>query len=123
MGSLNFLLDTNVVIHLHKGLLKDPLPPGRVAISFVTDIELRSFPGLLTDQEVWLARFLASIQCVGLSSDIKEMAIRFRRHYRLKIPDALIVATASVCEATLLTNDDQLHGVSELTCRRLALRQ
>lgn len=40
MGSLIFfLLDTNAVIYLHKGLLKHPLPPGRMAISFVTEIE------------------------------------------------------------------------------------
>ncbi|MBF0162291.1 MAG: type II toxin-antitoxin system VapC family toxin [Magnetococcales bacterium] len=123
MGSINFLLDTNVVIYLHKGLLKNALPAGRMAISFVTEIELRSFPGLSGDQETWLEKFLATIQRIGLSHEIQERAIWFRRHYRLKIPDALIAASAFTCEATLLTNDDPLHKVSELTCRRLELRQ
>lgn len=121
MGSLNFLLDTNAVIYLHKGLLKDPLPPGRMAISFITDIELRSFPGLQSEQEAWLARFLANVQHIGLSHEIKETAIRLRRLYRLRIPDALIAASVTIHGAVLLTNDDQLHKVSELICRRLEL--
>ncbi|MBF0136877.1 MAG: type II toxin-antitoxin system VapC family toxin [Magnetococcus sp. DMHC-1] len=121
MGSLNFLLDTNAVIYLHKGLLKDPLPPGRMAISFITEIELRSFPGLLSEQEAWLVRFLTNVQHIGLSNEIKETAIRFRRIYRLKIPDALIAASATILGAVLLTNDDQLHKVSGLICRRLEL--
>ncbi|MBF0147321.1 MAG: type II toxin-antitoxin system VapC family toxin [Magnetococcales bacterium] len=121
MRSLNFLLDTNAIIYLHKGLLKDPLPPGRMAISFITEIELRSFPGLPSEQEAGLARFLTNVQHIGLSHEIKETAIRFRRRYRLKIPDALIAASATVHGAVLLTNDDQLHQISELICRRLEL--
>ncbi|MBF0295976.1 MAG: type II toxin-antitoxin system VapC family toxin [Magnetococcales bacterium] len=121
MKSPHFLLDTNAVIYLHKGLLKDPLPTGRMAISFITEIELRGFPGLSSEQEAWLARFFANIQHIGLSEEIKETAINFRRSYRLKIPDALIAASAITHGAVLLTHDDQLHKISELTCRSLAL--
>lgn len=126
MGSvirvLNFLLDTNAVINLHKGLLKEPLPQGSMAISFITEIELRSFSGLLSEQEAWLVRFLADIPSIGLSHDIKETAIRLRRHYRLKIPDAIISASASTLGAVLLTNDEQLHELPGLTCRRVLLK-
>ncbi|NGZ06465.1 MAG: PIN domain-containing protein [Magnetococcales bacterium] len=56
-----------------------------------------------------------------MSDEIKETAIRFRRLHRLRIPDALIAASATIHGAVLLTNDDQLHKVSELICRRLEL--
>ena len=66
MGPLNFILDTNAVIYLQKGLLDEVLPHGNTAISVITEIELRGFSGLLPDQETWLVRFLSSIQIIGL---------------------------------------------------------
>ncbi len=118
---MNFILDTNAVIYLQKGLLDQPLPPGNMAISVISEIELRGFPGLTADQETWLLRFLNNIQIIDLRSDIKNEAIRLRRHYRIKIPDAIIAATAIMQSAILLTNDEHLHGVSGLSCRKLAL--
>lgn len=123
MGPLNFILDTNIVIYLQKGLLAEPLPHGSAAISIITEIELRGFPGLLAEQAIWLGRFLASIHSVGITSDIKEATIRLRRDHRLKIPDAMIAATAMTHGAVLLTNDEMLHEVPELTSRPLALKR
>lgn len=118
---MNFILDTNAVIYLQKGLLDQPLPPGNMAISVISEIELRGFPGLTADQETWLLRFFNNIQIIDLRSDIKNEAIRLRRHYRIKIPDAIIAATAIMQSAILLTNDEFLHGVSGLSCQKLAL--
>lgn len=119
---MNFILDTNAVIYLQKGLLDQPLPPGNMAISVISEIELRGFPGLTTDQETWLLRFLNNIQIIDLDSDIKNEAIRLRRHHRIKLPDAIIAATAIMQSAILLTNDEYLHGVSGLNCRKLTLK-
>ena len=120
---MNFILDTNVVIYLQKGLLAEPLPHGSAAISIITEIELRGFPGLLVEQTLWLGRFLASIHSLGITSDIKESTIRLRRAHRLKIPDAIIAATTLTHGAVLLTNDEQLHAVPGLTSRPLALKK
>jgi predicted nucleic acid-binding protein len=122
MGALNFILDTNIVICLQKGLLVEPLPRGTFAISVISEIELRGFSGLTTPQEDWLARFLATIAIVDIDSIVKEETIRLRRTTRLKLPDALIAATAMTCNAVLLTNDEQLFGAPGLACRKLALK-
>ncbi len=61
MEPLNFILDTNAVIYLQKGLLDEKLPYGCIAISMISEIELRGFPGLVTDQETGLLRFLDNI--------------------------------------------------------------
>ena len=119
---MNFILDTNAVIYLQKGLLDETLPHGRIAISMISEIELRGFPGLVTDQETELLRFLDSIQIIGLSHDIKEEAIRLHRDHRLKLPDAIIAATAITHGAVLLTHDEKLHGVTGLNCQKLALK-
>ncbi|MBF0428669.1 MAG: type II toxin-antitoxin system VapC family toxin [Magnetococcales bacterium] len=120
---LSYILDTNAVIYLQKGVLDKALPRGNMAISVITEIELRGFPGLLTEQKRWLTDFLFNMRIIGLNDDIKETAIQLRCNHRLKIPDAIIAATALTFEATLLTNDCQLHGIAELTCHRLELRQ
>ena len=122
MGTLNFILDTNIVICLQKGLLAEPLPRGTFAISVISEIELRGFAGLTSPQQDWLARFLATITIVDIDSIIKEETIRLRQTTRLKLPDALIVATAMTRNAVLLTNDEQLFGVPGLTCRKLAMK-
>lgn len=122
MGTLNFILDTNIIICLQKGLLTEPLPHGVFAISVISEIELRGFAGLNGQQQDWLARFLATITIVDIDSGIKEETIRLRQTTRLKLPDALIVATAMTRKAILLTNDEQLFGVPSLTCRKLAMK-
>lgn len=121
MGSLNFILDTNIIICLQKGLLTEPLPPSIFAISVISEIELRGFAGLNSQQQNWLARFLATITIVDLDSILKEQTIRLRQTTRLKLPDALIVATAITRKAVLLTNDEQLFSVPGLICRRLKI--
>jgi hypothetical protein len=121
MGALNFILDTNIIICLQKGLLTEPLPSGTFAISVISEIELRGFAGLTGPQQDWLARFLAAITIVDIDSIIKEETIRLRQTTRLKLPDALIVATAMTRNAVLLINDEQLFGVSGLTCRKLEM--
>ena len=40
----------------------------------------------------------------------------------LKLPDAIIAASAITENTVLLTNDRQLHGVEGLICRELAVR-
>jgi len=65
--------------------------------------------------------FSADITVVGLTDDIKERAISVRRNYRLRIPDALIVATALELSAELMTNDLALHKVAGLRCRSVQI--
>jgi hypothetical protein len=43
-----------------------------------------------------------------MSQEIEDSTIHIRRHYKLKIPDAIIAATAKVNHLELLTLDQQL---------------
>jgi predicted nucleic acid-binding protein len=48
---VTLLLDTNVVIYLLGGRLKQSLPVGPVGVSIITEMELLSFPDLAPDDE------------------------------------------------------------------------
>jgi len=54
---------------------------------------------------------------------VKRRCIDLRRHSRLRLPDAIIAATAMTLDAELLTNDTALSRVANLRCRPVALKQ
>ena len=54
------------------------------------------------------------ITVVAMSQEIAERAAEIRaRHERLRVPDAIVLATASEHGAELLTYDDRLHKIAE----------
>jgi len=116
------LLDTNTVIYLQKGKLKNPLPPDEYSISIITEIELLSFSGLSKNQAIWLNRFIEDIIVLPLDDSVKTKTIQLRKKHKIKTPDAIISATAIVNNATLLTNDKQLVNITELKSQSLDLK-
>jgi len=93
------VLDTNTVIYLQKGLLAENLPIGKYFISVITELELLSFSGLDRSQQDWLNRFLADLEIIGIDNDVKQVAIALRRLHRLRLPDAIIAASAITRDA------------------------
>jgi predicted nucleic acid-binding protein len=58
---------------------------------------------------------------ININDSIKNLAIQWRRQYKLKLPDAIIVATTLSLEATLLTNDQQLIKIQDLPTKSIVL--
>ncbi len=115
------VLDTNIVIYLQKGKLAQPLPKAHYAVSFVTEIELFSFPSISFAEKQSLQKLFEYLEVVNLTNDLKWKAIELRRDYRLKLPDALVVATALTHQALLLTNDLHLQRIPTLKVQTLEL--
>lgn len=65
---------------------------------------------------------LADVAVVGIEAEVKRHAIDLRRQMRLRLPDAIIAATAIALDAELLTNDAAMIQVATLKCRPLALK-
>jgi len=118
-----FLLDTNAVIYLVNGRLAHPLRDGNYGISIITEIELLSFPGLSDEEERKIRELLSALECVHLTDKVRDHAIKLRRDHRLKIPDAIIAASALELGATLLTNDQAFAPVAGLAVEALQLIQ
>jgi predicted nucleic acid-binding protein len=119
---VSVLLDTNVVLYSLKGLLKDPLPPTGVLISVITQIELLSYPNLTQVEEAQIQGLLSQLQIVPLSPQVVTETIRLRRTYSLRLPDAVIAATATTELAELWSNDDQLVKVGSLNVHRVGVK-
>ncbi|MEO5348675.1 MAG: PIN domain-containing protein [Magnetococcus sp. YQC-3] len=91
-----------------------PLPEGLYGISIVSEIELLSFPSLRQEEEQAIHLLLEKLERLALNRAVRDQTILLRRRLGLKLPDAVIAATAISWNATLLTNDQQLQRVAEL---------
>ena len=119
---MSVVLDTNAVLYFLAGRLAEPLPQADFYVSVSTEIELLSYPLINKEDEIEIRAFLSDVKVIDLTEKVKQSAIAFRRQYRIKLPDALIVATAHSLNAELFTNDIKLLNISELSVKSLLLK-
>lgn len=109
------VLDTSVAIDILGGdeqagsLVQGAL----VFISAITRVELLcvSKPGTHSKQAA--LDLIADCKLVQFTTEIQDLAVHMRRKYRLKLPDAVIAATAAWLQADLVTTDKKFARISE----------
>jgi len=113
---IKVLLDTNIMIGILKAhpptialLVTEQLEFNNCAISQITRMELLSYPSLEVSEKEVIQSLLANLLVLKLDESVEQEAIAFRRAYNVKLPDAIIAATAKVYRLRLLTFDQQLH--------------
>lgn len=114
-GNPSLLLDTNIVIGFLNGdkvitsFLTAPTKNQKIfTVSQITRMELLGFPNITPDEEIIIKKFLDQIIIFALTDEIADKVIELRKKTRLKLPDAIIVATALVHKLKLVTCDEQL---------------
>ena len=116
------VIDTNIALYHLGGRLTDPLPSGVYYASIFTEMELLSYCNLSQAEEQQVRNFLTQLLIIGIDEPIKNMTIALRQQYRLKLPDAIIAATAQSLNALLLTNDFKLSNISTLQTQSLPIK-
>ena len=115
MSGKRYLLDTNAIVCLLRGenALQQRLQSAEwVGISILFQIEFLAFPNLSENDGRIFQKFSEAIDVVGLDRTERALIDRIvslRRQYRLKLPDAIIAATAIERGAILITDDRQLR--------------
>jgi predicted nucleic acid-binding protein len=101
------VFDTNIIIDLLNGLVEANEELGRyshVAISRVSWIEVLT--GVRDDEDQnRVESFLAFFEIVELDDAVSRRAIELRKQYRLKVPDAIVFASAKMRNDLLVTRD------------------
>jgi predicted nucleic acid-binding protein len=115
------LLDTNIVLYFLGGRLINPLPSGQYFVSVITEIELLSYPTLSSNEEIQIIDFLNKITVVGIDNNIKNLTVALRKQYKLRLPDAIIAATAQRLNAMLFTNDVKLNNVTQINTQTVQI--
>ena len=101
------LFDTNILIDHLNGVAKATREITRSknpAISVITWIEVMT--GASTQEEEAILRaFLLNFQCLEITREVAERAAVIRRQKRIKMPDAIILATAEAGGRQLVTRN------------------
>lgn len=119
---LKYLLDTNAVLYHLANRTLGPLPHGNYFVSMITEMELLAYPGLSADEAKSIRQFLSSVGIIGISTNTKQLAIDWRLNHGLKLPDAIIAATALDIGSVLITNDKRLLDVLKSKALSLELK-
>ncbi len=115
MNGIDFLADTNFIIHLNEGnpLIK-PFLDYNFGVSFITEIELLGAFSISKTKKSQLSDILIDCQILEMNNQIKETCIKIRQQYKLKIPDAIIASTAFVNKIPLITSDRDFEKIKEI---------
>ena len=119
--AVRLVLDTNAVLYLPGGRLADPLPRGEYYVSVISELELLAYPSLSADDERRIRELLADVSVADITGPVKEATIRLRRAHGLRLPDAIVAATALSLEAELVTNDARLARTPGVPCRSVRI--
>lgn len=110
-GNDSFLLDTNIVLGFlngHEAIVKFfnlNLLNKTLKVSQITRMELLGFPNITPDEESKLKSFLSLVDILPITDLVCDESINVRRSSRLKLPDAMIVASALIYNHVLVTCD------------------
>lgn len=116
MNGQNLLVDTNILIYLLNGdkTIENWLDQNNIFISSITQLELFSYQEISRSEELIIRDLLKYTITVHTSDSIIDYAIKFRKDYSLKLPDAIIAGTAQTFNYPFLTADSDFKKVDEL---------
>ncbi len=107
------VLDTNFILDYLNGVPASDrflaaMDGAELWISDITRLELLSYPPLDDAEKSRIGDFLEHVDILPVTGAVGDIAIRFRRATRRKLPDSIIAATAVHLGAPLVSSDKEL---------------
>ena len=108
------LVDTNILIYLSKRKLeleKVASPEVNLYISVITYMEVLGYKFQNKFEKQTIERLCKYFPVINLNPKIVEKVISVRQQYKIKLPDAIIQATAVISKMELITSNiaDFMH--------------
>jgi predicted nucleic acid-binding protein len=118
MNGNSYLLDTNILIYLSSGdtTVAEFLENKNIFISFITELELLSFSQLhlKPEEQKKIKSLILDATVVDISQEIKKITIDLKTTSNLKLPDAIIAATAKAFNLPLFTADKHFQQIKTI---------
>ncbi|MEZ4684712.1 MAG: type II toxin-antitoxin system VapC family toxin [Bacteroidia bacterium] len=120
---VRYLWDTNTAIYYLQQLfppsaetfIDNILAESQPVISAITEIELLCWRNASEQDMAVLQNFINDVWVVELEQAVKLKTAEIRKAHRIKLPDAIIAATALVHDLTLITrNVSDFNGIEGL---------
>jgi predicted nucleic acid-binding protein len=110
--TMGYLLDTNVVINYLNASLPvagmqflDAIVDDEPIISLITKMETLGFNFKSAEEQAITETFANGCSILDLNENIVNTTIGIRKNKKMKLPDAIIAATALVYDLTLITRN------------------
>ncbi|CAM3700163.1 type II toxin-antitoxin system VapC family toxin [Mucilaginibacter galii] len=116
MNGIKLLVDSNIAIYFLLGYndVQKYFFESQTGLSFISELELLSNP-YFKEQEFESVRYLISQHdVIAYQPELKEIIINIRSKKKVKIPDAIIAATAIYLNVPLVSADKGFHGIDGL---------
>lgn len=117
MSGKKIILDSNIIIYLSQDrILTDDLIVDKnyYYISAITYMEVLGYKFDSADEEKIVRDLLSLFTIIYIDERITGKVIEIRKHNKIKLPDAIICATAISYKATLFSNDRKLEKIKNL---------
>jgi len=113
MNGIKYLLDTNIILGIvagnsDAGIKLKGIDLKNCAFSSVTRMELLGFPNITQDEIKIISTLLELMTHLTINRAIEDKTINLKQQHRIKLPDAIILATALSHQIELLTLDKKL---------------
>ena len=100
------LIDTNVLIYLSKKKIEfDKVfsPSDKLFMSVITYMEVLGYRFTTNEEKYFIEGLCKHIPYIELDSEIVEEVIQIKQKHKIKLPDAIILATAVIGGLDLVT--------------------
>lgn len=116
------ILDSNTIIYLSKELIHVDdvfIDDEEYGISIITYMEVLGFAFATIEEENFINKLFGILKIIYINEKIAAKVIAMRKEYQIKLPDAIICASAILADGYLITNDIRLKNIKELKLKLL----
>ncbi|WP_439553477.1 type II toxin-antitoxin system VapC family toxin [Flavobacterium macrobrachii] len=115
MNGIDFLADTNFLIFTSQGnLIVETFLDYNIGISFISEMELLGVFCISKIQKSNIQKIIDQCFVIDFNLEIKKSAIQLKQKYKVKLPDAIIAATAIHYNIPFITADADFKIIKEL---------
>jgi len=116
MNGIRLLCDTNPLIYLLDGNIDVArfLDNKQIYVSVITELELFGKPNLSVQDTEIIDVLLNGCFITEINQEIKHLYKEIKQKYSIKLPDAVIAATAIYLDMPLLSFDRGFKNISNL---------
>ena len=116
MNGISIMCDTNPLIYLLDGNkdIAQFLDNKQLYISVITELELFGKQNLSTHDSELIESLIGNCFVIDIEPEIKRIYKEIKQQYTIKLPDAIIAATALYLDLPLLTFDHDFKDVTNI---------
>ena len=116
MNGIDYLVDTNILVYILQGNpnVKYFSESEILTISCITEMEVLGKFQISKSEKQIIDRFMSRCHIIDIDAQIKQLAINIKQQTKIKLPDAIIAATAMKNDILLVTADKDFRKIANL---------